>query len=44
MPTQVFYNAQSEEAGRHMGKIGADWDAWLPGRRSFAAVMLLAAM
>jgi len=24
MPTQVFYNAQGEETGRHMGKISAD--------------------
>ncbi|MHB8949257.1 MAG: thioredoxin family protein [Rhodoferax sp.] len=24
MPTQVFYNAQGEETGRHMGKISAE--------------------
>jgi hypothetical protein len=24
MPTQVFYNAQGIETGRHMGKISAD--------------------
>lgn len=24
MPTQVFYNAQGQEIGRHMGKLSAD--------------------